>query len=81
MAIDSNTGSEHEIKEERYNTPDTAYGDMIKFVEKQKIVARAKDVILLHIKERKQLKQLLLRQTSADEWQACKFLWLDLPPR
>ena len=30
---------------------------MIKFVEKQKIVARAKDVILLPIKERKQLKQ------------------------
>ena len=54
---------------------------MIKLVEKQMIVARAKDVILLPIKERKQLKQLLLRQTSADEWQACKFLWLDLPPR
>ena len=54
---------------------------MIRLVERRKIVPRAKDVILLPIKERKQLKQLLLRQTSADEWQACKFLWLDLPPR
>ena len=54
---------------------------MIKLVEKQKIVARAKDMILLPLKERKQLKPLLTRQTSADEWQACKFLWLDLPPR
>ena len=81
LAIDSNTGSEYEIKEERYNTPDTAYGEMIRLVEKQRIVARAKDVILLPIKERKQLKQLLMHQTSADEWQVCKFLWLDLPPR
>ena len=54
---------------------------MIRLVEKQRIVARAKDVILLPIKERKQLKQLLMHQTSADEWQVCKFLWLDLPPR
>ncbi|MBR1927203.1 MAG: hypothetical protein IJ840_05585 [Bacteroidales bacterium] len=81
IAIDSNTGSEYDIKEERYSNPDLAYGEMIRIVEKRKIVARAKDVILLPVEKRMELKWLLMRETSADEWQASKFLWLDLPPR
>ena len=81
LAIDSNTGSEYDIVEERYNTPDLAYGEMIRFVEVNKIVQRAKDVVLLPLDRRKELKWLLMRETSADEWQVSKFLWLDLPPR
>ena len=81
LAIDSNTGSEYDIEEERYNNPDLAYPEMIRFVEERGIVNRAKDVILLPLDKRKELKWLLMRETSADEWQASKFLWLDLPPR
>ena len=54
---------------------------MIRFVEEKGIVRRAKDVILLPLNRRKELKSLLMRETSADEWQASKFLWLDLPSR
>ena len=81
IAIDSNTGSEYDIEEERYNNPDLAYPEMIRFVEEKGIVRRAKDVILLPLNRRKELKSLLMRETSADEWQASKFLWLDLPSR
>lgn len=81
LAIDSNTGSEYDIDEERYMTPDLAYGEMIRLVEREGIVRRAKDVTILPLEKRKELKRLLLKETSADEWQVSKFLWLDLPPR
>ena len=81
LAIDSNTGSEYDFQEERYSTPDLAYGEMIRNVERKGVVARAKDVVLLPEDRRKELKWMLMRETSADEWQASKFLWLDLPPR
>lgn len=44
-------------------------------------VTRAKDVILLPIKEKNVLMRILVRDTMADEWQALKFLGMDLPSR
>lgn len=77
LAINSNTGSEYDIKEERHRNPDTAYGQMINYVIRNEYVRSAKAVLLLSIESKNRLKPLLVRDTLADEWQAMKFLGLD----
>ena len=81
LAINSNTGSEYDIKEERHHNPDTSYGQMMNYVVRHKYVTRAKDVLLLPTKEKNALVRILVRDTMADEWQALKFLGMDLPSR
>ena len=81
LAINSNTGSEYDIREERHHNPDTSYGQMMNYVVRYDYVTRAKDVILLPIKEKNVLMRILVRDTMADEWQALKFLGMDLPSR
>ena len=81
LAINSNTGSEYDIREERHHNPDTSYGQMMNYVVRNDYVTRAKDVILLPIKEKNVLMRILVRDTMADEWQALKFLGMDLPSR
>lgn len=81
LAINSNTGSEYDIKEERHHNPDTSYGQMMNYVVRHNYVARAKDVLLLPSKEKNALVRILVRDTVADEWQAMKFLGMDLPAR
>ena len=80
-AFSSNTGSEYDIREERHHNPDTSYGQMMNYVVRYDYVTRAKDVILLPIKEKNVLMRILVRDTMADEWQALKFLGMDLPSR
>ena len=80
MAINSNTGNEYDIKEETYRNSDRAYGEMIKWVENSGIVKQVKKVVLLPQEEKTDLKRKLMNETSADEWQVSKFLWL-APPR
>ena len=80
-AFSSNTGSEYDIREERHHNPDTSYGQMMNYVVRYDYVTRAKDVILLPIKEKNVLMRILVRDTRADEWQALKFLGMDLPSR
>lgn len=77
LAINSNTGSEYDIKEERHRNPDTAYGQMINYVIRNEYVRSAKAVLLLPLESKNRLKPLLVRDTLADEWQAMKFLGLD----
>ncbi len=81
LAINSNTGSEYDIKEERHHNPDTSYGQMMNYVVRHHYVTRAKDVLLLPVKEKNDLVRVLVRDTMADEWQALKFLGMDLPSR
>lgn len=54
---------------------------MMNYVVRYDYVTRAKDVILLPIKEKNVLMRILVRDTMADEWQALKFLGMDLPSR
>ena len=77
LAINSNTGSEYDIKEERHRNPDTAYGQMINYVIRNEYVRSAKAVLLLSIESKNLLRPLLVRDTLADDWQAMKFLGLD----
>lgn len=77
LAINSNTGSEYDIKEERHRNPDTAYGQMINYVIRNEYVRSVKAVLLLSIESKNRLKPLLVRDTLADEWQTMKFLGLD----
>lgn len=77
LAINSNTGSEYDIKEERHHNPDTAYGQMINYVIRNEYVRSAKAVLLLPLETKHRLMRLLIRGTLADEWQAMKFLGLD----
>ena len=79
LAINSNTGSEYDINEERHRNPDTAYGQMMNYVVNNEYVRRAKDVLLLPLEIKNNLKHALARDTLADDWQASKFLGLDLP--
>ncbi len=81
LAINSNTGSEYDIREERHRNPDTSYGQMMNYVIRNEYVRRAKDVLLLPSGTKDILKTLLVRDTLADEWQARKFLGLPLPER
>lgn len=76
-AINSNTGSEYDIREERHRNPDTAYGQMMKYVVKNEYVSSAKEVLLLPLETKMSLRRILTRDTVADEWQAMKFLGLD----
>lgn len=76
-AINSNTGSEYDIREERHRNPDTAYGQMMKYVVKNEYVSSAKEALLLPFETKMSLKRILVRDTVADEWQAMKFLGLD----
>ena len=81
LAINSNTGSEYDIKEERHRNPDTAYGHMMNYVVRHEYVRSPKEVLLMPMEERKLLMRVLVRDTVADEWQARKFLGLELPSK
>ena len=81
LAINSNTGSEYDIKEERHHNTDSSYGQMMNYVVRHDYVSRAKDVLLLPTKEKDALVRILVRDTMADEWQALKFLGMDFPSR
>lgn len=76
LAINSNTGSEYDLREERHRNPDTAYGQMMNHVVRNEYVRRAKDVLLLPPGAKDILKRILVRDTLADDWQARKFLGL-----
>lgn len=76
LAINSNTGSEYDIKEERHRNPDTAYGQMMNYVVRNEYVRSPKEVLLLPLETKKVLVRALVRDTIADSWQAHKFLGL-----
>lgn len=81
LAINSNTGSEYDIKEERHRNPDTAYGQMMNYIVRHEYVRSPKEVLLMPMEERKLLMRVLVSDTVADEWQARKFLGLELPSK
>lgn len=75
MAINSNTGSEYDIREEYSPDSDMAYGEIAAFLF-DKFQTTGKAAIKLPENEKMKLHNILSAQTSATSRQICKFLHL-----
>jgi len=75
-AIDSNTGSEHDIKEEWVGYTDTVYAQMGKVVRVKTGLADLKAILKLPEDERRELYDYLLSQSDFNERQVEKYLQL-----
>ena len=75
-AMQSNTGSEHEIREEWSPESDTVFNDLIDWVHARWPEMGARSVIMLEDDAKKTLVRELLHQTSASENQLLKFFHL-----
>lgn len=76
IAINSNTGSEHDIKEHSYCKTDTPYREMI-IVLKKEGITNIRSVITWREDDKKRLAALLKSKTSATHRQIRKFLHLE----
>ena len=72
-AINSNTGSEHDIHEHYYCKTDCAYREIMTYL-KNKGIEDIRSVITMHEDDKKQLISLLKSKTSATYMQIRKFL-------
>ena len=75
-AIDSNTGSEHDLKEEWVGYTDTVYAQMGKLVRVKIGLADLKAILKLPEDERRELYEYLLSQSDFNERQVEKYLQL-----
>ena len=76
MAIDSNTGSEHDIKEEWVGYTDAVYAQMGKLIRFKTGMADLKAILKLPEKNRRELYDYLLTQSDFNERQVEKYLQL-----
>lgn len=76
VAINSNTGSEYDISETFYKAPDTAYSEMIRYVEDICGIRPAGNVVSLPMSMKKELYSKLRGTTGAYDFQIKKFLHL-----
>ena len=76
MAIDSNTGSEHDIKEEWVGYTDTVYAQMGKLVRHKTGMVDLKTILKYPEEERRELYYYLLSQSDFNERQVEKYLQL-----
>ncbi len=78
MAMNSTTGAEYDIGEiVNKSLSDKAYVEISKILEKHHGFMRAKDVLILPEKNRRNLLNELIIETDANEYQIRKFLHLD----
>lgn len=73
-AMHSNTGSEHDIREEWYPESDTAFLEMVNYVQQKWPERIARSVIMLSNEEKSVLMEELRCHTSASYRQITKFL-------
>ena len=76
LAIDSNTGSEHDIKEEWVGYTDAVYAHMGKLIRKKTGQNDLKSILKWSEKERRTLYAYLLTQSTFIERQVEKYLQL-----
>ncbi len=76
LAIDSNTGSEHDIQEEKVGYSDAVYAQMFKFIKKKTGVTDMKEILKMPISKRKELYRYLLTQEQFIKRQVEKYLQL-----
>ena len=77
IAVNSNTGAEYDISEERSHGSDAIYRDMCRIAVKSGMVTRPKDVIMLTMKDKMRLARRIYAATGADMWHITRFLHLD----
>lgn len=75
-AMHSNTGSEHDIREDWYPESDTAFLEMVNYVQRKWPERIARSVIMLSAEEKVVLLEELRRYTTASDRQICRFLHL-----
>ena len=81
LAIDSNTGSEHDIKEEWVGYTDAVYAEMGKLIRKKTGLNDMKVILKWPENKRRRLYSFLLTQSDFLERQVEKYLQLPAPKR
>ena len=81
LAIDSNTGSEHDIKEEWVGYTDAVYAEMGKLIRKKTGLNDMKVILKWPEDKRRRLCSFLLSQGDFLERQVEKYLQLPAPKR
>ena len=77
MAINSNAGSEYEIKEHKWSRSDVEYRELYKYVHDHGYV-NAADVISMSVDVKMNLLIDMLKETQASKLHICKFLHLQV---
>ena len=76
LAINSNTGSEYDLKEEYKADSDLAYREMLEIVGQSSFGGNPHSVITAPLKKKKEVAEYLRRATSAKEYQIARLLHL-----
>lgn len=76
-AINSNTGSEYDIKEDFDNSPHTIYRDLLKVCLHSSFADNPKAMLVLRQSEKRRIADILQNKTGATFWQLKKFLGLE----
>lgn len=76
IAVNSNTGAEYDIHEERSHGSDAIYRDMCRIAVRSGLVSRPKDVIMLPPNDKMRLARKISATTCADTWHITRFLHL-----
>ena len=79
MAINSNTGSEYDIKEEFDNETDRIYTQMLDIISKSSYEDRPHSVIMEKPEKKIQIANVLRKRTGAKEYQIARILHFDWP--
>lgn len=77
LAINSNAGSEYEIKEHKWSRSDVEYRELYQYVHAHGF-GDAGEVITLDIDSKLSMMQDMMRETKASRLQICKFLHLSV---
>jgi hypothetical protein len=76
IAINSNTGSEYDLREDYENSPHTIYRELLKVCEQSSFAENPKALLVLSPAEKRRTAEILQRRTGATYWQLKKFLGL-----
>lgn len=79
MAINSNTGSEYDIKEEYNNDSDRIYTQMLNLVEKSSFAEKPHSVIMAEERKKWQIAAILKQRTGAKDYQVARVLHIGCP--
>lgn len=78
LAINSNTGSEYDIKEEYTRDSDTIYSQMLDLVYKSSFSHKPHSIVSASLDKKKEVAMVLRRKTGAKEYQICRILHTDM---
>ena len=74
LAVNSNTGSEYDIKEEFDNSPHTIYKELLQACHHSSFADNPKALLVLPPTDKKRIADILQQRTGATFYQLSKFL-------